>query len=768
MKIRRVICRGFKTYRDAISVGEFDSKLNSIVGFNGSGKSSLFQAIIFVLSPNHGGLCSAGTFLHEGSNGKALTGFVELELENSNRSFPVDSDVVSLRRTIIGVNRNDEYLVNGKHVTRPEYITLLQTAGLVGAKPVSRKKRRGPNALPYYIVEQGRVTSVATISDADRFELVKEAAGIEVYSEKKAESMEILEETKGKEQRIDELLAEIETKYTELESESKELMEFSKLKSEKEAVEYRLGTLELAQLGEVKSGLQATLNGHQHALRTQETLLEELREREAVIEAEIQKLSTVTGSTKQALELRVAEINRRISAKRDERSAASVAIDKAATQIAEIDRMMADLDAKRTLLENSIEADWNKLNGLKLNVNAKERLKADVQTRLSAAEALTSAESLDERETEVRLVLGSLGRKHDMVKNSISEKEAELAQLVQREIPAKQTQVNERAELVNSLESAESGKVRRQAEITTAIREKNSQVFSVKQQLFELQRESDRLCREFKDVSGSVLRSTTFNARDLVTRSDIEGVKGMFGDFLRIPSMYRAAVEASCRGALFNVVISDDKVADTIASKIAGGRGRVTLTPINRVGDDGVAAARLAADILAEGYEAQLLSSVVRPRDGASAEEKEWIGRLVLKFFARTAVVETIQVGVEVARRFGIDTVTVDGDIVTKDLVVKGGSDGKRRSGQVVKNWQQSIELKTRIDAIKVEMKTLEDTVVRVQAEISALTETQVGSVGGDPKSIETARESLAAAKRELSLLVEKRRELELYELPNL
>jgi len=48
---------------------------------------------------------------------------------------------------------------------------------------------------PYYIVKQGKVTTLATMRDAERLELLKEVAGTRVYDERREESQKIMKET---------------------------------------------------------------------------------------------------------------------------------------------------------------------------------------------------------------------------------------------------------------------------------------------------------------------------------------------------------------------------------------------------------------------------------------------------------------------------------------------------------------------------------------------------------------------------------------------
>lgn len=49
---------------------------------------------------------------------------------------------------------------------------------------------------PYYIVQQGKVNALCTMSSADRLDLLKEVAGCTVYDEKRADSLKQMEENK--------------------------------------------------------------------------------------------------------------------------------------------------------------------------------------------------------------------------------------------------------------------------------------------------------------------------------------------------------------------------------------------------------------------------------------------------------------------------------------------------------------------------------------------------------------------------------------------
>lgn len=50
---------------------------------------------------------------------------------------------------------------------------------------------------PYYIVPQGRVTSLTHAKDHERLQLLKEVAGTRVYEERRQESLKLMKDTGG-------------------------------------------------------------------------------------------------------------------------------------------------------------------------------------------------------------------------------------------------------------------------------------------------------------------------------------------------------------------------------------------------------------------------------------------------------------------------------------------------------------------------------------------------------------------------------------------
>ena len=200
--------------------------------------------------------------MHEGSGHTAVNAFVEIVFDNSDNRFSVEhSDEVVLRRTV--GHKKDEFFLQRKRATKAEIQSLLEGAGFSKSNP-------------YYIVQQGKVSALCTMSDGERLALLKEVAGTTVYDEKKAESLAKMEENKTSIFKIHEILSYIEERLDELRGEKEELTQYQELDRERRAMEYTLYDKELRKarltLDEIESNrsdkVNATCTLHEEARHT--------------------------------------------------------------------------------------------------------------------------------------------------------------------------------------------------------------------------------------------------------------------------------------------------------------------------------------------------------------------------------------------------------------------------------------------------------------------------------------------------------------------
>lgn len=209
--IRRLELRGFKSSGPRPVAINFDKGFTVITGPNGSGKSNIADAILFAIGENSPKALRA-------ANGR-LTGLVydprkedtqaaqrgngcrvTIHFDNSDRSIPIDADLVTVSRELKEDGENVYYL-NAKRTTRFALTQVLDLAGLT------------PGGLN--IVPQGSATRVADLTPEEKRRMIEDVVGIARFDERKAEAQRQLSQA---DQRLEVAMARIGEMKSTLES----------------------------------------------------------------------------------------------------------------------------------------------------------------------------------------------------------------------------------------------------------------------------------------------------------------------------------------------------------------------------------------------------------------------------------------------------------------------------------------------------------------------------------------------------------------------
>lgn len=232
MYIKELKICGFKTYRDETTV-LFHPGCNCIVGLNGTGKSNILAAIQFILSDSFGNTpVERRALLHEGLGPQVAEAYVELSLDNIGRRLSMyDEDVVTIRRVFRSSGQKNEWQVLGKNVSKKDFDSILESCGITRNNP-------------YFIVRQGKVAELATMSDVSRLRLLKEIAGTRTYDERREESIKLLLETETRKNKVDSVFDDIQKRIDILKDEQKEFKAFLNLDRRRRTLEFLLNEYE--------------------------------------------------------------------------------------------------------------------------------------------------------------------------------------------------------------------------------------------------------------------------------------------------------------------------------------------------------------------------------------------------------------------------------------------------------------------------------------------------------------------------------------------
>jgi len=167
VRLTQLRLSGFKSFAEPTTLS-FEPGLTAVVGPNGSGKSNVVDAVQWVLGTHRpselrGAAMSDVVFAGSRQRRRFGRALVELTIDNTDGSLPVDYEEVTVGRTVFASGEG-AYHLGGEEVRQTDVAELLSDAGL---------GRDG-----HGVVSQGRIDALLAAGPDERRRLLEEAAGI--------------------------------------------------------------------------------------------------------------------------------------------------------------------------------------------------------------------------------------------------------------------------------------------------------------------------------------------------------------------------------------------------------------------------------------------------------------------------------------------------------------------------------------------------------------------------------------------------------------
>lgn len=749
MYIKKIIIEGFKSYKEEVSTEPFSPKVNCVVGANGSGKTNFFHAIRFVLSDLIQNLRSEDrqALLHEGAGHQVISAFVEIVFDNSDNRIPVDKEEVRLRRTI-GVKK-DECFLDGKHITKTEVINLLESAGF------SRSN-------PYYVVQQGKITSLTLMKDSERLDLLKEIGGTRVYEERRRESLKIMQETGNKRKQIDQVVQYLEERLRDLDEEKEELKKYQQLDKKIRSLEYIILEKEMddaaQKLREIEDARntvsEKSTSMHNKILKNHDRLKELEKDYKTFIKAVqglnkdkevIEKRRTEALKIRTQYELDLKDIEERYSgdirAKED-----------AARQLKglrkEIEDSRNELNAIRPLHNEKIAQEEGFVKGI-MECEKQLSILYQKQGRSTQFASKAARDKWLQREIDdlQRPLFSHLGQEKKLQEEiqQLKDEENKMDAYIEE-----QKAESKRKELSGAKIQEEFNRLRVQRD---ELQDKRKTLWKSEG---ELSSEIEKLRLDLVKAKKSLDHATPGDTRRglnsvdrYVNDHNIEGVFGSLLELIECDEKFFTSVEVTAGNSLFHVVVATDEISSRIIRYLTSEKGgRVTFIPLNRINVQHISYPQ-SSDVV------PLLKKLKYPSDCSPAFQQ---------VFSRTVICRDLDVATSVARANGLDCITLEGDQVSKKGGMTGGFYDSRRSKlkfmNIIKQSKSSILQKT--DELEKISQALQD----VDREINNLVSRQqrIEAERGHMKSeLEQLKQDIANTikqKQSISRVIEKKGKL--------
>ncbi len=254
MKLTKLELSGFKSFADTVTL-TFEEGVTAIVGPNGCGKSNVSDAVRWVLGEQSARLLRGGKMedvIFQGSAARRPVNVTEVSLflDNSDGDLPIAYREVVVTRRLSRSGQSD-YLLNGSPVRLRDIQDLLRGTGLGSDAGV--------------VIEAKMIDLLLSDRADERRSLFEEAAGIGLYRDRKHSTERRLEETAVDLQRVEDLIAEVQSQIRSLARQRGKAERHAKLTEEKFAVQLTLARRLLERLTEDVAGMEARFAGADRA-----------------------------------------------------------------------------------------------------------------------------------------------------------------------------------------------------------------------------------------------------------------------------------------------------------------------------------------------------------------------------------------------------------------------------------------------------------------------------------------------------------------------
>ena len=221
MRLKKLEIKGFKSFADR-TVLHFNDNITGIVGPNGCGKSNVVDAIRWVLGEQKTSqlrLEKMDNVLFNGCKTRKASGLAEVSLsfDNTKNILATEFTEVTITRKLFRSGES-EYRINDVGCRLKDIQNLFIDSGI------------GSDS--YAIIELGMVDEILQNRDHSRRRLFEQASSITKYKIRKKESLQKLKQTEENLDRLEDLLAEIQSNIKALENQAKRAERYNQIREE--------------------------------------------------------------------------------------------------------------------------------------------------------------------------------------------------------------------------------------------------------------------------------------------------------------------------------------------------------------------------------------------------------------------------------------------------------------------------------------------------------------------------------------------------------
>ncbi len=257
MYLKSLDLMGFKSFAEAHI--ELPKGVTAVIGPNGTGKSNVVDAILWVLGEQSTKTLRSEKMedvIFNGTEQRKPLGLAEVSLLLAD----VDQEKVSGAQDVSSLLNDYQEVMITRRLYRngdSEYLINKTPCRLKDIRGLLLDTRAGVKG--HTVIEQGRIDQILNSSPQERRELIEETAGIVRYKKQKAEALRKLDATQQNLLRVRDIVSEVRRQLNALERQARQARNYQQFQEEANGIEIQLLIREASRLmaaqAEVEAGL---------------------------------------------------------------------------------------------------------------------------------------------------------------------------------------------------------------------------------------------------------------------------------------------------------------------------------------------------------------------------------------------------------------------------------------------------------------------------------------------------------------------------------
>jgi chromosome segregation protein len=665
--IKKIELKGFKSFGPENVSITLDKGFTAVTGPNGSGKTNIVDAVLFVLGELSSRRLRAENFSRlifhgspEAGVDKANAAKVVIQFDNSDGRIPIETSTVTVSREVFR-NGQSVYRVNGRSFPRMRVLDMFSMAGL--------------SSTGHNVILQGTITRLTEISSEERRRIIEDLIGIAQYDSEKAQAEQKLRAAEISIRTAMGRIDEVQRRVDDLERERNELLRFNHVQREIKRSEAMKYSYEISRIKTKTSETTAKLEEISAKVERLKQIRDEHRTQRHEIESEWRKLSSEMveegGSKVLEVQIKIGELKSKLTELVTKIGAGNTSfeglkkvhenntqqVENVRKEIIENRKRIERLQRQRNQLSKEIEVKqaehdalanettqlWNDLGEHNKRIQETEKQLDNLyrnftDLRTEHARSETTMKILSRR-------IEDLSNRKNRFTATLEELEKSLADLddVQKE----------QKKQLKSLEHTLERRIAQKESVIREVDEAGKIAETAREAVVEFA--TQRELAETVAAEEKALR----NIEELANIGVISGVYGRLRSLIKIAKPYEQAIEVAAAGWLDALVVKDIETAFTCTETLRQLKlGRIKIIPIKG----------LAKNKLLKLPRAESLNGLASAFVKCSAEHLPAVDFVL----GDTVIVENEKAAMKIAHE-GYRTVTVNGDLYEAGGALESG-----------------------------------------------------------------------------------------------